>query len=264
MFTNIRRALCIIAGLFIVLQPGAYALTNTDIQHILNDGPYYWPDQPNCGTSTASGTFTSVNVGGAGVWNSGLQPPYILEQFMIELLKDIASKRGVPTTDTVTEAHVEALVTFAYGEGGGITNEDFWNPFNTGYNDPALLATAHSTSGVQAFKSFDAGVEANARVMAGAPDAHFQTRLGDVLTKSTSTVADFFHALTYYKETPGNLEWAEASLSDPAGYYNNYIQLSTQTINDWSKTAALVMRGSTSDSKTATDPSKLTFHPSGA
>lgn len=202
-----------------------------------------------------------------GSWDSskdGVNPPYILEQFAIELLRDIALKRGVDPSNTVTQDHVIALVTFAYGEGGGITNDDFWNPFNTGYNDPDLLATAHSTSGVQAFKSFDAGVEANARVMAGAPDSHFQTRLGNVLTDPNSNVAAFFHTLTYFQETTGNAEWATASLQNPAQYYNNYITLAKDITSHWDTKASLVMRGAPGDPKNKTDASKLTYHPNGS
>ncbi len=229
--------------------------------------PYYDPDAV-CNTAdalTASADPSAGGSGGSGVWKSGLQPPYIIEQFAIQLLENIAAKRQVPTANTVTLAHVEALVTFAYGEGGGSTNNDFWNPYNAGYGDPALLATAHAVDGKQAYKNFDDGVEAIARAMSGwsqpPVESHFQTRLGDILTKPDSSVAQFFHALTYYKETPGNLEWATASLSDPGAYYDHYISLSSQIIDNWSKTAAMVMRGSVGDSKTLSDSSKLTFHP---
>ena len=258
----------------IVHIPLVSALTAQDKNSILNDAPYYWPQQQTCTAGSSGGggggSGTPVN----GIWNSGLQPPYILEQFVIEVLKDIASKKHVPTTDAVTENHVVALVTFAYGEGGGITNQDWWNPWNTGINAPDLIVGGHSTSGVQAFKSFDAGVEAAARVMSG---GHPQTRLGKVLTDPNSTVADFFRVLTWYNDvaklgkyyTPGDLEWATLSMPPPDGegpdkYYNSYMNdFYPSTVNNWNQKAGLVMRGSSSDPTGKTDPSKLMFHPKG-
>jgi hypothetical protein len=172
-----------------------------------------------------------------GVWNSGLKPPYILEQWAIETLKDVAAKMKVDESDTVTAEHVVALVAFAIGEGGDIMNQDLFNPLNTGLDAPELIDGAHSVSGVQAFKSFDAGVEATARTIVGSN----QDRLADVLIKPNSTAKQFMYALTYYNKYPGNALWAEASSSDPSGYYHGRLALVKQVNNDYKGTAALVI-----------------------
>ncbi|HJQ09238.1 MAG TPA: hypothetical protein VJ836_07205 [Candidatus Saccharimonadales bacterium] len=244
-------------------------LSNEDIQSIL--GPYSWYDEKaeecEADTSDAGGGAGTD----AGIWNSGLQSPYILEQFMVELLKAIAAKRGVDPSKTVTEEHVVALVAFAMGEGGDINNRFLFNPLNTGIKVPDLLAPGweHNPSGLQAFKSFDAGVEANARVMTG-PN---QNRMADILTKQNSTAEQFMEAVTYFKRYPGNKIWAEASIPSeynnfdpnaPEKYFRSRLQLIKQVRNNWNGTAALVIGTQEFEQKTGrTIPSKLQFHPSG-
>ncbi|MGB4967575.1 MAG: hypothetical protein WBO35_05225 [Candidatus Saccharimonadales bacterium] len=144
-----------------------------------------------------------------GMWSSGLQPPYILEQFAIETLKNVAKKKGVSPSDTVTEEHVIALVAFMWGEGGDIANGSIFNPLNSGINAPELLASGHEGAGRQSFKSFDAGVEGTTRTMVGS----YQSRLAATLSIKTTTAEQFMEALTYYKRYPGNHFWA--ALSDP-------------------------------------------------
>ncbi|HSW98382.1 MAG TPA: hypothetical protein VLF71_00940 [Candidatus Saccharimonadales bacterium] len=236
---------------------------------LANEGIYYI-DNP-CGGSILSGTANGADKGtDSGTWDSAshgaVGPPYILEQFMIQLLKDIAAKRGIPESDTVTINHVVALVAFAYGEGGGITNQDWWNPFNAGIDAPDLLATGHATDGVQAFKSFDAGVEANARVMSG---GHPQTRLGKVLSDPNSSVDNFFTVLTYYNDqaklgsyySAGDLAWATLSQQDPDSYKSNYMNhIYPDVVKNWNQLAGAIMRGSSNDAG-GMDSSKLVYHP---
>src|SRR5688572_16456271 len=90
------------------INPSDVRALSTDQQRLFNDHilRFNWNDSV-CGAGGALGGTGpgSTGGGGPGIWNSGLQPPYILEQFAIETLKAIASKRGVPQSATVTEQH---------------------------------------------------------------------------------------------------------------------------------------------------------------
>ncbi|HEX5743938.1 MAG TPA: serine hydrolase [Candidatus Saccharimonadales bacterium] len=190
-----------------------------------------------CCPSTGSTSHAGNAAATSGTWNSGLKPPYILEQWAIEVLKDVAAKMKVDESDTVTKEHVIALVAFAMGEGGDIMNDDIFNPLNTGLNAPELIDGAHDVSGVQAFKSFDAGVEATARTIVGS----YQDRLADILIKPASTAKQFMYALTYFNKYPGNALWAGASVSDPDGYYQGRLDLIQQVRSNYKGTAGLVI-----------------------
>lgn len=244
--------------------PTKAALTPDDVQSILNNWPS-WVAGDNLGCSfSAEGAVSTPAGANSGSWNSGLQPPYILEQFMIEVLKDIAQKRNVSQEDILTEEHVIALVAFAIGEGGDINNRFLFNPLNTGLNAPDLLAPGweHNQSGLQAFKSFDAGVEANARVMT-MPN---QKRLSDILIERDSTAQEFMRALTYFNEYPGNKLWAEASLPPHADeYYQQRLLLVGQVRKNYDKLAGLVIGTDKFEFKeNMILPSKLQFHPEGS
>jgi hypothetical protein len=110
---------------------------------------------------------------------------------------------------------------------------------NLGYqaDDIASSAWGNAGSGMQAYSSFDMGVEANARQMS----MGYQSRLGFVLGKPNSTAAQFMHALTYFKEYKGNAMWAEASVGDPAGYYRGRMDLVKMVRNDYGNTAGILM-----------------------
>ena len=206
------KRLILICAATLVMSAQALAISATDKQIINYDAVYYDPNGGICGTNlgvVGSGSQT-------GIWNSGLQPPYILQEFMIEVLKDIADKTDKPASNAVTKEHVLALVAMADGEGGDITNHDLFNPLNTGINAPELLATANAGNGVQSFKSFDAGVEATARALTD-PN---HTRLAAALTNQSSTAEEFMYALTYYQNYPGNAIWAAAS--EPPNQDNYY------------------------------------------
>ncbi|MFZ2513429.1 MAG: hypothetical protein WAW63_03160 [Candidatus Saccharimonadales bacterium] len=161
-----------------------------------------------CGSAELISTGAATGAT-SGSWSSGLQPPYILEQFAIEILKNIAKKKGVDPSVTVTEEHVIALVAFMWGEGGDINNGNLFNPLNTGINSPELLATANDSAGRQSFSSFDNGVEGTTRTMVGTN----QSRLAATLAIQNSTAEQFMEALTYFKRYEGNKFWA--ALSDP-------------------------------------------------
>ncbi|HYH36339.1 MAG TPA: hypothetical protein VD706_02450, partial [Candidatus Saccharimonadales bacterium] len=196
-------------------------------------------ENPSCCPATGSDTGGAGNAAAeSGSWNSGLQPPYILEQWAIEVLKNVAAKMKVDEANTVTQEHVTALVAFAMGEGGDIMNSDIFNPLNTGLNAPELIEGAHSVDGVQAFKSFDAGVEAAARTIVGS----YQDRLADVLIKPETTAKQFMYALTYYNKYPGNKFWASASVGGAAaGYYQGRLDLVNQVSGNYKGTAGLVI-----------------------
>jgi len=258
------------------------ALTSDDLYSINTNTAFYDPTD-TCSGSDVNATNASLTTSGsavivppgqdAGTWNSGLQKPYILEQFMIELLKDIAKKRGVPASDAVTQQHVIALLAFAWGEGASITNNDLWNPFNTGptgKNFTDLIDGAQSASGLESFKSFDAGVEATARVMTG----DTQGRLGVTLVNPNSTAIDFVNSLMDFSPlSQGHYPWAQASdpSAGPGVYESNYKQarlsLVAQATRDYDSMASIIMRTSSSDSsdpnKQQHDTSKLQFHANG-
>ena len=204
---------------------------------------------------SSAGTDKATN----GSWSSGLQPPYILEQFAIETLKNVAQKKGTNVADAVTEEHVIALVAFMWGEGGDIMNQDIFNPLNTGINAPELLASANAANGLQSFKSFDAGVEATARTMVGS----YQSRLAAVLTQKDSTAQQFMEALTYFNRYEGNKFWAEASLPpNDAKYYAGRLQLVQQTRAKYADMAGTILGTPQKEAAlNLTDKSKLTFHP---
>jgi hypothetical protein len=176
----------------------------------------------NCSSSassSSSGAPSAVNNAFPPNWNSNVQPPYYLESFVINVLDDIAQIENVPTSDTVTQDHVVALVAWGYAEGGNIANTDIFNIWNTGLDDPSLLAGGASGDGVQSFASFDDGVSAAADTMT---EPQF-SRLAQTLVQPDSTAGQFMQALTYFQNFNGNVAWAEA---DQNGNYQgtNYTQ----------------------------------------
>lgn len=192
--------------------------------------------------------------GDSGSWNSGLQPPYILEQWAIEVLKNLAKKKGVPEENAVTKDHVVALVAFAIGEGGDIANSYKFNPLNTGINAPELIDGANNASGLQRFRSFDAGIEAAARTFAKPQ----YSRLATALLKKDSTTKQFMYALSYNWKFPGGAIWAEASKSP--GYYEGRLGLVKQVLSNYEGTAGLVIGTEELEQRAnKREPSKLQF-----
>lgn len=210
----------------------------------------------DCAAATScdsSGTSTT-GTGAKGAWNSGLQPPYILEQYAINVLEDLAQKNGKPTTDTVTPQHVLALVTWAILEGGDIQNTDLFNPWNTSQNDNGLGAVQQST-GNMAYPSFDQGVEAATRTI---NDGNHNGML-KALLNSNSTATDFAHAESYSGTDPGTLIWAQAAKDNPSGYYSGTWLPQLQTVGSDYKNYGSIVIGTSAFEQQAgiKDPSKL-------
>lgn len=230
--------------------------------NVLNGKILHYDTEVNASCGLGGGPITGLTTGTSdgSVWQSGLQPPYILEQFAIETLKDVAKKMGTTPDKTVTEEHVIALVAFMVGEGGDINNLDLFNPLNTGLNAPELINGAQRGDGVQSFKSFDAGVEATARTITGS----FQSRLAATLVNQTSTAIQFMGALTYYNRYPGNDSWASASRPPNASsYYRERLQLVQQVKNQYADLAGLVVGTPELEQvKNITNKAKLVYHPS--
>ena len=157
-----------------------------------------------------------------GVRTTGVSAPYTVELFAIEVLKSIAEKKGVPVSDVLTFPHVHALVAFALGEGGDVCNKNVFNLFNSGIKRPDLtVGGIHNSKGNQSFISFDAGVDAIADTMVYG----YQSRVGDILSKKSSTAKDFMRTLTYYTEHKGNKPWAGEDPSNLNKWYNDRIGL---------------------------------------
>lgn len=225
-----------------------------DLKAILYKTPYYDPGDEACDLTNQAGSGTpSANDSGetdiwkSGTWNSGIQSPYILEQMVVEALKNIAQKTGTPVTSVLTEQHVLSLVGFAYGEGGDINNQYMFNPLNNGVNAPGLVVPPHRGDGTQSFVSFDAGVELMARRLLEPG----YSRLADVLKDPSKNGQDFISALTYFNKYPHNVLWAEASSPEPTPGWpqgspeeqNNYYKRKLDSLNyvakNWASTASL-------------------------
>ncbi|HEX8762207.1 MAG TPA: hypothetical protein VF733_00415 [Candidatus Saccharimonadales bacterium] len=193
----------------------------------------------SCGTTGPGGggqAGTGTPSGGAGVRKTNIQPPYYLEIFAIETLRSVALKRSAPIESAITEEHVIGLIAFMFGEGGDINNtSSVFNPLNTGLNDPELIDGRAAGDGTQAFKSFDAGVEATARTIVGS----FQSRLGEALTGKESTAEQFMESLSYWYRFPGNHPWAEASRGREADYYLERLSLVKQVRTRYPQMAGL-------------------------
>jgi len=209
-------------------------------------GPWtsWLPDDGSGSCGVSAGDISIAAGTDTAKWQTTLQPPYSLEDFMVEALNDLAGRLNVQTTDTVTQQHVLALVAMAWGEGGNLTNDDIYNPLNSGGDYPGIdLATAHSTSGVQSYATFNDGVDELARIMSGTGGAPtYQTRLGAILKDPSSTAQQFMKALTYYQNYKGNLEWAEASMPpNQDSYYQQRLGLISDTIANYKDRASTLI-----------------------
>lgn len=234
---HFRKAAVLVFGLVLIVIPSVSAITQGELNSIINHTPFFDVNGSFC-SSTNYGTLAVDNSAPSVPWNSGLHAPYILEQFAIETLRDIAKKTGTAETDVVTQEHVLALLAFMYGEGGDISNDNLFNPFNTGINISGFISGSHSVVGNQSFVSFDAGVEATASSLVGS----YQSRLPAVLVKPQSTAEEFMYALTYYDKYEGNLLWATASAPPNQDKYNqDHIELVSQIRNDYKNYAGIVI-----------------------
>src|ERR1019366_4273938 len=82
----------------------ASAFDTTDLQSIVDGTPYYFNSSSTCG---AYGSVPIPTIGStaatSGSWHSGINGPYYLEEFAIQVLEDLAQKTGKPTTNAVTQ-----------------------------------------------------------------------------------------------------------------------------------------------------------------
>jgi hypothetical protein len=230
----------------------------TDLKSIYGETTFYDPN----GCETFAGISTSLSGAEDGtIYKSGLQPPYILEQFMIHILKRLAQKYNKPETDFVTQEHVIALLAFAQGEGGDIQNSSIFNPMNTSYRDEDVQSIAYAVDGRdgrQAYPSFDIGIEAYARHMSR-PD-QYQNRLGTVLSDPTSTAAQFMEALTYFERYDGNKTWATAALANPDAYYRERLALIATIRKNYASYAGLVIGTPALEQKEGIRQTSLIFY----
>lgn len=132
--------------------------------------------------------------------------PDTAEKFVVRVLQVLADKMGVPESDAVTQDHINGLLAWGFLEQGDLGNTGYYNLFNTGINDPSLLATENNASGIQAFKSLEAGALATVETMM-TPN---QNRIAKLLTDPSVTSEQFFEGMTYYSRYPGNTYWAQA------------------------------------------------------
>lgn len=237
LITRVILIFCVIL-LLPVVSVAAQGISSDDLQSIDSQTPFYDPNatQNNCASNSSDSTNGgSSSITGSGAWNANVQPPYYLEQFIINVLEDIATIANLPKSDTVTQEHVVGMVAWAYAEGGNIENTDIFNIWNTGLDDPALLSSTPSGNGVQSFKSFDAGVTAAAVTMTGSN----QNRLEQVLTQPNTTAEQFVQALTYYQNYPGNQAWAQADTDNQQAYYNTLSTLVSQTRANYAEEASV-------------------------
>lgn len=186
------------------------------------------PVAAQCCPANGGGIYGVPALGGSqGIYKSGLNPPYIVEQFIEHTLKAIAQKTNKPTEDVATQEHIVALIAFAGAEGGGVNgNQGQFNLFNTKLADEDLGGSTYSTDNgkddeTMNYPTFDQGIEATARTMVS---NKYQSRLIAVLTQKGTTAEQFMETLTYYDRYPGNKAWAGASDPKQGGNPVTYLQ----------------------------------------
>lgn len=248
---------------------GVYASTDPEREDVQRRSE--WDDQVSrdCSSSSTAEAVSGDNDSGQRIgYHSGLEEPYILEQFEIHSLKALAQAKNIPESDTVTEEHVIALVAFAIGEGGDIQNGNIFNPLNHGkIKDDNGTLTGDGRSGFVKYSNFDDGVDANARVLNGS----LQQRVSTALSDPNITAYQFMEKLSYWAEYPGDHYWAEASgsgtRSDPVtnDYFKSRKRLVDQVRSNWEGTAGLQIGTEDQEQDTGAEiPSKLTYHPVGS
>ena len=216
-----------------ILLGQASALSTNDWNSILNNSIYFNGQQQTCTSSIVNnGSVAAIDTSKAA-WTSNSQSPYYLEQYVVNILQDIAQTLGVPQSNTVTQEHVVAMIAWAWGEGGnsGINgNNEAFNVWNTSISDPSLVAGGNNSGSFKSFKSFDAGVEANTLSMLGS----YQSRIGAVLSNPNTTAEQVLTTIADYNLYPGNLGWTSGSST---GYLTSLLTILTQTRQDYSQMA---------------------------
>lgn len=255
-----------IAMFFGLAHPTQASITEQDILSVYGESVMFDPTDVQCaGTSVGSGSSTGYTGGTYVNWNSGLEPPYIMEQFVIEVLKYIADFTETPREDVVTQEHTLALLAWAWGEGGDINNSSVFNLFNTSAlrDDPdARPYAAGGSDGRQAYVSFDVGIKATGGNILGGtssePDRY--SRIVTAVTNKDTTASDVLYAYTHYSEYPGNNWWAQQNEIDGEdAYYNKMIGQLNGFINDYSRAATVIGTPEKEQQVGLKDTSKLTY-----
>jgi len=227
--------------LFFYSSP-VFALTQQQLFSLNNDSIYYNNSGPlpTTGNCSLQGSPQQINITttGTAAWTSGLQPPYYLEEFAINVLEDLATTTNVNTSATLTPQHVLALIAWFHEEGGGIGDSDVFNPLNSSLNDPGASL---QTTGDYSYPSFDAGVQATVQTMIGS----LLNRVAEVLTNPNSTAMQVVQVITYYQDYSGNDAWAAAdnsAISSSQQSYLNTLEASvTQATSNYVQEASVEM-----------------------
>jgi hypothetical protein len=146
--------------------------------------------------------------------------PY-MEQWAIGVLTQLSQYMNVPLNHVLTQEHVVALLAWGWLEKGDLDNQDTYNVLNTGIDDPSLLASPNSVSGLQAFVSLKAGEQGDVETFM----SPLQNRLATIFTDPNSTAENIIYVLTNYQNYAGNLYWATAD--DPHEGYSQLQYLNT-------------------------------------
>ena len=260
-----------------ILGARVYAATETQKEDVKKNSALH--DEENtlpCLSGASGADISAGDISGSGSkigYVSGLEGPYILEQFIIHSLKALAVAKGVPETDVLTEEHVVGLAAFSFGEGGDINNSNIFNPLNHGkVPGDGGIATGDVESGHVKYATFDEGVDANARVLNG----QYQQRIAAVLTNKDTTSEDVIHAFSYHqfyvdKGFTNDKAWAGKSEPGIVGnssadaYHQEELGFLTNMRASYDSRAALVIGTDALEQGAGTViPSKLTYHPAGS
>jgi hypothetical protein len=243
--------LVVIAGVFMFSgsESTIFAIPANDLGDYNRGAPAY--DSLGSDACAAGGGSQGTGSSGAAgstyvAWSSGLQPPYIMEQYVIEILKYIADFKQVPREDVVTPEHTLALLAWAWGEGGDINNSSVFNLFNTSAlrNDPeAMPYAAGGRDGRLAYANFDTGIKATAGNILGGtseqPDRY--SRVWQTLLDRNSTAEDVLYAYAHYTQYPGNGWWAaQNEIDGEEAYYQKELNFLSQFRRDYGQAATVI------------------------
>lgn len=244
------------------------AISKSKLNSIINNRPFYDATATSCSknSSVLGSSGGTTDSGGTYVaWNSGLQPPFIMEQFVIEILKYIAKYKGVPEDQVVTQEHTLALLAWAWGEGGDINNSGIFNLFNTGALRGTPEAHARAAGGVdgrQSYVSFDVGVKATGGNILGGGGGNPErySRVVNALLDKNSTASNVLDAYAHYSRYPNNLWWAakNETVGEDA-YYKELLGYLAGFQRDYQRAATIIGTPELEQQTNARDPSKLKF-----
>ena len=212
-----------------------------------------------CNTASDNGSLATDAGTSGSVWKSGLSAPYVVEEYAINVLENLAQKKGKSVSDAVTQQHVLALVTWALLEGGDINNDNLFNLWNTTWTQGVNIVSM--PGGFPSYASFDDGVEASTRTLAQKKDYP----LADALLDPTTTAEQIGHAESFMGSStyPNSQVWVAGV--DPTTYYQTkWVPMISQVKRDYKSFASLVIGTSSHElTDNKIDPSKLSSINSG-